>query len=254
MSRDSIANVIGRINKLRELSKGNSNPNEAANAAAAAAALIARHQLSEMDLEIKGEKNSEPIEEIEKPLYQTGRAMLWIDRLSSVLCHHYGCSGYWNHVIDPMTIAAKNPNAKRDSYKAFKLIGRCSDAEIVRYMFDWLQPVIVDLMKTNAYGLGMKYSQNYALGVVQGIENQLKLEHVKTVAEATAANQSQAMVLMNNRHALSKKHMETTVKGLRARRSNLDSDLGAKQRGMRDGEAIHLKKGLGGNSAPNRLT
>lgn len=253
MSRDTIANVIGRINKLRELSKNNTNEHEAAAAAAAAAKLIDRHQLSEMDLEVKGEKTSEPIEEIGKPLFKTGRVMLWVDRLAAVLCEHYGCTGYFKHVYDAVGVFEKNPNARRDSYKAFTIVGRKSDAEVVQYMFDWLQPVIIELMKNNAYGKGMKYSQNYAIGVVQGIKRQLDLEHANTVAEAAKANQSQAMVLLDNRHALSKQHLESTVKGLRARQVSLRGDSEARERGIRAGESIQLKKGIGTSAGPLKL-
>ena len=132
MSRETMLNVIARVNKLRELSRANANEHEAANAAAAAAALIDRHQLSEMDLQVKGEKDVEPIEEIAQPLYKTGRAMLWVDNLAGTLCSHYGCSGYWKHVRDAMEIAQKNPNAVRDSYKAFTIVGRKSDALCAR--------------------------------------------------------------------------------------------------------------------------
>lgn len=254
MSRDTIANVIARINKLRELAKGTTNEHEAAAATGQAARLIDKHQLSEMDLQVKGEKGSEPVEVLNEPLYKTGRAMAWVGRLALVLSEHYGCTGYWDHVVDPMEIASKNPKAVRNSYKAFKMVGRKSDSEIIRYMFDWLQPVIVDLMKVNAYGQGMRYSQNYALGVVAGIEKQLKLEHKRMQEEAATNNTSQAMVLLDNRFALSTTHMKTNVKGLRDKFSSLRNDSDARARGVKAGESISLNKGLNTSNAPKRLS
>lgn len=254
MSRDTIVNIIARVQKLRELAGNNANANEAANAAAAAASLIDRFQLSEMDLAVKEGKDQEPIEEIAEPLFKTGRTMLWVSVLANGLCEHYGCTGYLNTIRDAMEVSSKNPNAIRDSYKAFKIIGRKGDAEIVRYMFTWLQPVIIDLMKRNSYGKGMRHSQNYALGVVQGIKNQLALEHKKVVAEAAASNQSQAMVLLDSRTALSKDHMKKTVEGLHDRKSYLGSDREARDRGIRAGENIRLSKGMGpGGSDPKKL-
>lgn len=248
---DTLANVIARINHLRTLAGNNTNENEAAAAAAAAAAakLIARHQLSEMDLQLKGEKGAEPIEQCSEPLYKTGRAMYWVGFLAMTLCEHYGCTGYWNHVADPEEVFAKNPDAVRDSYKAFMMVGRKSDMEVVRYMFTWLQPVIVYLMKSNASGRGMKYSQNYASGVVQGIKNQLKLEHKKTQEEAAVNNQSQAMVLLDSRLTLSQEHLKATVKGLHSKRSHLGYDPTARASGIKAGENIRLTKGIA--AAPN---
>ena len=247
MSRETIANVIARVNKLRELSKGNTNEHEAAAAARAAASLIDKFQLSEMDLELKGEKDAEPVEEIAEPLYETGRAMLWVDHLATALCEHNGCTYYWKHVYNPMKVAQKNPNASRDSYKAAVMVGRKSDSEIVRYMFTWLQPVIVDLMKTNAYGRGMRYSQNYALGVVKGIKYQLDLEHQEIKNEAAKTNQSQAMVLLDNRTTLAESHLKKTVK-LHKRQIALRNDAEAKMQGFQDGKSIQLKKGIGSGS------
>lgn len=254
MSNNTIANVIARIQKLRELAGNNTNEHEAASAAAAAAKLIDRFQLSEMDLQLKGDKNAEPIVEGEVPLHKTGRAMLWVGFLAMTLCEHYGCTGYWNHVNDAEEVFAKNPNAVRDSYKAFKMVGRQSDMDIVRYMFDWLHPVIVYLMKLNASGRGMKYSQNYAYGVVQGIKNQLQLEHKEAKVEAAANNQSQAMVLLDSRLALSESHLKSTVKGLHTKRSHLGYDPNARARGVTAGESIRLTKGLPSGGSNKLLT
>lgn len=177
--------------------------------------------------------------------------MLWIGKLAVALCEHYGCTGYWDHVVDPMGVAAKNPKATRDSYKAFKMVGRKGDIEIVRYFFDWLQPVIVDLMKRNASGLGMSYSQNYACGVVDGIKNQLKVEHQRAQREAAATNQSTAMVFLNNRLDLSKNHLKNHGPKLIMKTSNLRNDNNAKALGVKAGESISLNKGINGAS-PNK--
>lgn len=224
------------------------------NAAAAAARLIDRHQLSEMDLEVQGQKNAEPVLEDAEPLHKTGRAMPWVGYLAMTLCEHYGCTGYWNHANDAEEVFAKNPKAIRDSYKAFKMVGRKTDIEVVRYMFTWLQPVIVYLMKLNASGKGMKYSQNYGLGVVTGIKNQLAMEHKKAKEDAMASNQSQAMVLLDSRLAISQAHLKSSVKGLHTRYSNLGNDREAKQRGIAAGESIRLTKGLPGSGSNKLLT
>lgn len=246
----TLVNVIARIQKLRALAKS-SNEFEAANAAAAAAKLIDQHQLSEMDLQLKGEKEAEEVEVIEKPLFRTGRVMLWMDQLAQVLAGHYGCTIYLATV--PLEADITKPmKGVRGTEKAMKMVGRKSDAEIVQYMFDWLQPLIIELTKTHAYGKGMAYSQNYALGVVKGIKTQLDRQHEEAKREAHAAGQSQAMVLLDNRAIVARQVLAAKVGRLNKRQSQLSSNAEAQARGRQAGENIQLKKGLG-TSAPNKL-
>ncbi len=246
----TIDNVIARVQKLRSLSKS-TNEYEAANAAAAAAKLIDQHQLSEMDLQIKGEKAAEEIVVIEKPLFRTGRIMLWMSQLGQVLASHYGCSVYIGTVNLEVDIT-KPAKGSRDTEKAMKMVGRPSDAEVVQYMFDWLRPVIIELTKIHAYGQGMAYSQNYAFGVVKGIETQLKAQHETAKREAAAAGQSQAMVLLDNRTALSKTFMDTKLRLRKSVGSKLRGNADAMARGQQAGQNITLTKGLG-TSSSNKL-
>ena len=246
----NMQSVIDRINKLRALA-ASTTPNEAAAAAAAADALISKHQLTEAQLIISGSKNDESIEIIRDHLHESGRVMLWIRELAHTLCDHYGCTYYIHTIFDPNKVAAKNANAKRATYKAFVLVGRRSDAEIVRYFFDWLRIVVDELVKKNARGQGMQYSQNYARGVVNGIRLQLKSERDKLVSEAAAANQSTAMVLMSNRAAEAEKFMRAAIKLTSGQGSKLGNDRDAFESGTEQGKQIRLSKGLndGGGSA-----
>lgn len=249
---EKISEVIAKVQKLRQLSKSN-NANEAAAAAAAADAIISKFQLSEADLEVKGERFAEPIEIIKDYLYESGRTMLWTHTLAQTLCKHYGCVYYVADVFDPTKVHAKNPNARRASYKAFTVVGRQSDFQIVKYMFTWLYEEIVRLMKLNAYGQGMNYAQNYALGVVEGIKQQLKAEHQKLEQESVKANTSQAMVLMNNRALEADKFMRANMKLKAGSSSSLRNDSTAFSQGVNAGKNIHLNKGLNSSGDIKKL-
>ncbi len=241
----TIDNIIARVQKLRALAT-TSNEHEAANAASAAAKLIDQHQLSEMDLQVSGEKAAEPVEIIETPLFRTGRIMLWQDRLSSAIAEHYGVSIYIKSY--PLPVDIMSPQDGRDTDKGLTMVGRPSDAEVVRYMFTWLMPVVVQLTKNNAYGRGMAYSQNYALGVVEGIRTQLMALRQETKRQV----QSQAMVLLDNRLAVSQAYLKTNLK-LRTRKSHLRGNEDAMAQGKKVGEKIQLQKGLTGGQTQTKL-
>lgn len=248
---NSLSNVIARIQKLRVLSTS-TNEHEAANAAAAAAKLIDQHQLSEMDLQVKGDKEAEEVQIIGKPLFRTGRIMLWMSQLAQVLASHYGCTLYVSTVsIEPDI--TKPSNKVRGTEKAMKMVGRPSDAEVVQYMYDWLQPVIIELTKKNAYGMGMAYAQNYAYGVVKGIKAQLECQHEEAKREAQIAGQSQAMVLLDNREALAVTFINSKMKLKKSQGSKLSGNAEAQERGKQVGERIQLRKGLDGGNSPKKL-
>lgn len=248
---ESLSNVIAKIQKLRALSI-NENVHEASSAAAAANKLIEKHQLSEMDLEVRGEKTSEPVEIVSESLYESGRVMLWVHNLAQVLCEANGCSYYVRTEADFAKVFEENPNAKRGTYKAFKIVGRKSDTEIVRYFFSWLREEIIQLTKKHAYGAGMKYSQNFAIGCVEAIKQKLNEQHRETVREAQAQGQSQAMILLDNRAIESESYMNKTLKLKAGSRSHLRSDADAFQHGKSVGSNISLNKGLGAADT-NRL-
>lgn len=241
----TIDNIIARVQKLRALTT-TSNEFEAANAASAAAKLIDQHQLSEMDLQVSGEKAAEPVQIIETPLFRSGRIMLWQDRLGGAISEHYGVSIYIKNYPLPVDIMA--PPLAREHDKGITMVGRPSDAEVVRYMFTWLMPVVVQLTKTNAYGRGSQYSQNYALGVVEGIRTQL----ASLRQESKRQVQSQAMVLLDNRLAVSQAFLKVNLK-LRTRKSHLRGNEDAMAQGKRVGEKIHLQKGLTGGKPESKL-
>lgn len=249
---ESLATVIAKIQKLRSLAKSD-NPNEAANAAQAAAALIDKHQLTEADLQVKGEKQAEPIEIVSESLYESGRVMLWIHKLAQVLCEHYGCTYYVDTVEDFAKVAEKNPNARRTSFKAFRMVGRRSDADVVRYFFTWLQDEITHLTKTHAYGMGMKYSQNFARGCVSAIGVKLKEQHQTMVQEARATGQSQAMVLLDNRAKEASVYMNQKINLTSRPGSKLERDMNAFTHGVVVGKNIQLKQGLQGGKEPKKL-
>jgi hypothetical protein len=252
---ENIDSVIAKINKLRELAgHRNDNPNEAASAAAAAAILIDKFQLSEADLIIKGQQNAEPIEIIREALHESGRVMQWIKELTQVLCDHYGCTWYINTEFNPSKVFEKTQSKKRGTIKQFICVGRKSDFEIIKYFFTWLKETINDLIVANARGMGMEYSQNYGCGCVNGIRFQLANEHNKLKEEAARLNQSTAMVVLDKRAVEAEAFLRATIKLGKAPSSKLGRNLDAFVQGTKRGKNIQLKTGLGsGNNSPNKF-
>ncbi len=113
--------IVDRIRKLLELSKHNTNVNEAASAAALAARLMAQHAIEAADLEA-----ADPSAAVEglthETLYDDGGARLpwWRWVLADALCRANGCKGYGQ------------------GGGRLGIIGRASNAQTVRYLFGYL--------------------------------------------------------------------------------------------------------------------
>lgn len=235
---NSITTVIAKVNKLRELSKNNPNQHEAQAAAAAADRLISQHQLSEMDLQIKDSRAAESIEIISEALFTSGRVMLWKSQLAVILCNHYGCEVFVSTV--------SSDSGRRGTEKAYKVVGRRSDFDIVKYMFTWLSELITECCKNEASGMGHAFSQNYAIGIVQGIKNQLKAQHDNLKKEAKHQGMSAAMVLLDNRLTAAKDYLNQELGGKlkKSQPSKQSLHAGAYQAGVQKGESIPLTKGI----------
>lgn len=236
-----ITRILERINKLRSLTKS-SNPHEAANAAAAADKLIAEYQLSEIDLEIKGQQ-AEGVEiHKQNPLFESGRVVLWRHELASILCNHYGCTYFVSTGLSQDRM--NDPNARRQTVKRLVIVGRKSDADIVRYFYAWLGREIEGFIATFARGKGTAYSQSYARGVVRGIQQQLASQREKTKEAAQQAGQSAAMVIMDNRKEDAEKWMRSNLKLKEGTGSKAQQDHRAFGLGVDKGKNMSLARGL----------
>jgi len=222
----SVSPIIEKVQKLLALSKS-SNANEAANAAGAANKLIELHRISEADLELAG-KVTEPVEEDDGYIYETGKLTPWKHILMNVLVQHYGLSHYND---------ADFSGGRKVS--RFKVFGRRDDIVVCRYMFTWLTTVCDRLVDIEAKGMGRVYISSYCEGFVAGVSSQLRLSRLEAHREATSA----AIVLIDNRAVKAKEHMYMVVRGLRPTRavSHRHTNCDAFSRGEIQGKRVNLK-------------
>ena len=227
----TLADTILQVKQLLALSKS-SNANEAAAAASAANKLIDKYRLVQADLETE-ENFKEPIVQDSDYLYKTGRVTMWKNKLVYVLTRHYGVA-YWNE--------ATYPNGRKVS--GYKMIGRKSDMEIVRYMYNWLSLECDRLATEEAKGkVGRVFVASYQDGFVAGISEQLRLSREAMKAESTCT----AMVLIDGRYDESQATMYKIIPGLRASKSYSHSRFNgqAYDMGKQRGQEIHLGSSLG---------
>ena len=177
--------LVLKVRQLLELAKSN-NIHEATVATAAADRLIAKYRISEDD--IAGTSNPEEDSEY---LYSTARIIRWKSLLAFILAKNYGCALYNNAEL------GASAGGRRVSH--YKLVGRKSDMELVRYLFGWMTGEIESLCKDNCKGLGHIGSQSYCEGAVTGIKLQLEKNTVEFSNEVVASGQSQALVKINSR-------------------------------------------------------
>lgn len=226
-----ISSVIAKVQKLLALSNS-SNAHEAANAAAAANKLIDEYRLSEIDLEVQSE--TDPIIEDDSPIYETGRVTLWKNVLIHVLTAHYGVANYND---------AYFPEGRQVS--RFKLIGRASDIQIVRYMFTWLIAECQRLANLQVKGQGRVAVASYCTGFVSGISTQLQASRQEVQKTAT----SEAIIKLDSRLQESRNFMYNKYTDMKKSKyqSHSQFDSQAFAAGQKQGRNIHLGSALGGS-------
>lgn len=215
------------------------NAHEAAQAAARAQEIMARHEITEAMLSLDGAvaEDDEDIEDFGKreggALYEPEgkRLQSWRARLAVVVASANGCKAY------------------RSGMK-LHLIGRPSDCETVRYLFGFLGKETERLTDKHGRGMGQTWRANFAVGVVEGIQTALKVMNQRLADELrAAATSSTALVRVNQalvkveqkRDAVEVWTREKSGLGLRVRPSGrMRYDRDARTQGREQGERIPL--------------
>jgi hypothetical protein len=227
-----ISSVISKVQKLLALSNS-SNANEAANAAAAANKLIDEYRLSESDITTESGE-PDPLIEDDSPIYETGRVTLWKNVLIHVLTTHYGVANYND---------AYFPEGRQVS--RFKLIGRASDIQIVRYMFTWLIAECQRLANLQVKGQGRVAVASYCTGFVSGISTQLQASRQEVQKTAT----SEAIIKLDSRLQESRNFMYNKYTDMKKSKYQSHSQFNSQAfaAGQKQGRNIHLGSALGGS-------
>lgn len=224
----NLSSVISKVQKLLALSKS-SSAEEAATAAAIANKLIDQYRLSASDFEEASEE-VDPMMEDDQSIYETGRIVSWKSNLAIMLSKHYGCAIY-NSIY--------YPNGRKST--RYKLVGRKSDLEITRYMFNWLVLECSRLAEKEAYGRGRVFANSYCEGFVSGVNRQLNQSRQEVQANASQT----AIIKMNSRYQESNQFLNDNYKLKKTRASsNSHIDYNAFSAGQSRGQSIHLGSSL----------
>jgi len=181
-------NVLRKVRGLLKLGESD-NANESAAAIALAQRLMAEHSINEAMLELDG-SSAEPQEEMrdwESPLGSAGPT--WKGRLAITLAHANGCQAY-------------------RSGGHFKLIGRASQAEKVRYLFAYCERE-VDRLAATQRGNGRSWINNYRLGCVMGIKDAIQTETARMRSDLREKARAGQMALVPLENAIVKVEQET---------------------------------------------
>lgn len=176
-----IQSIIERVKKLLALGESD-NPNEAQNAMSAAHSLMQKYRISMTEMEMKTGIKEEIINDKDNPVFKAGRIPGWRSQLLGTIAQHCGCAAY------------KNRKYKGDT--SLHLVGRESDINITKYMFDYASKELIRMADRYCKNKGHRYYDSWFLGAIYGIDQKLK-EAEKNIAEECKTS---AIVLVNNRH------------------------------------------------------
>lgn len=218
--------ALDRVAKLLRLAKSD-NPHEAASAAALAQKIIDRHNL---DVAALNDASATPLEPVRDEMLDS-KTSTWSMRLASALCDLNGCRIYYR------------PG------QSVQMIGRASDTQTVRYLYQWLTREIDRLCARDGAGMGKTWRNNFRLGAVDAVTRRLREEKETTREEAKAeafardgeaglARVGAAIVRVSDRAEVDAYASTLKLRGGSARSSTYDG--GAREAGARAGGSIGL--------------
>jgi Protein of unknown function (DUF2786) len=234
--------AVSKAVRLLKLSQSSDFPHEAANAAARAQEIIDRYKLAglsaESDIPGAAREPEEEIRQFEDPL-EVGEGKnlsRWRVTLAS-------------------TLARANQSRIYTVGTAIKIVGRPSDAETIRYMYQYLVNEVERLTRVHAKGNGKTWANNFRLGIVDEIRDRLKAQREETIKNLKTEMQGsvpgsavvrvdQALAKMEHRGEDVEEWMDKNM-SLRKTYARIRSDYGAREAGRQAGKSIQLGGGKG---------
>jgi hypothetical protein len=243
--------VVQKVAKLLRLATSD-NPNEAALAAAKAQELMDRYEISKSMLE-EGEQEKESDEPIvnfaEKgdPLEEGGKSEQWKNALGMIVAKFNGCRVYVEH-------------AARYS-KKLQIVGRPSDVQAVRYLYEYLKNEVVRLCRRDGKGCGKTWQTQFKLGVIDTIRTKLEEGRKATFASLRQEHGSNSTALVRVEKAIAKveaKGMDVDQwmkRSLRLKTIKFSSrqDFSAREHGRVAGKEITINGARGAIGAGHKM-
>lgn len=257
--------AISKAIRLLKLAQSD-NPHEAALAAAKAQEIIDRYKLTGLSAESElpggAKEPEEPIRNFEDPLdyAKSGEGKnlsRWKVSLASVLAKANQSRIYTSQVYDK-AFATRTP--------VIRIVGRPSDVETVRYLYQYLVNEVERLTKVHAKGNGKTWANNFRYGVVDEIRDRLEAQRNETAQkmkkeiEAFGAPDAQVAIVRVNQGLIKLEKQGEDVQtwmdenlDLKKTYARSRSDFGAREAGRQAGKSIQLGGGKGLTSGAKRL-
>lgn len=238
MTRDE---AIQKALKLLKLA-GSCYPEEAALAAQRAQEILDRYEISSAMLQEAGEAPTEPEEEIVNfqghaaPVDIMGQNLSWwAVYLAGHLAKVNACCIFLGYVFGD----------KRR--RTIEIIGRPSDVEKVRYLYQYLCREVDRLADRDGRGCGKTWRNQFRMGVVATIGGKLAQAQQQVQSEMRGECQGNAQALvrldraiarLSDKQATTEQWVKAHMKFKNARGSAARTDYGAYQRGRKAGEEV----------------
>lgn len=139
-----------------------------------------------------------------------------------------------------------------------QIVGRPSDAETIRYMYQYLVTEIERLAKVHAKGNGKAWGNNFRLGVVEEIgarlsaQREATADQIKTETPSAIVRVDQSLARLEQQSAQVEEWMKTNLK-LRTTYARSSYDHSAREAGRQAGKSIQLGGGKGLTSGARAL-
>jgi hypothetical protein len=240
--------AIEKAKKLLRLAQSD-NVHEAALAMQRAQEILERYELTSSVLDEQGQ--DEEIEDFSTkgaPLDQCHGKQLatWKNYLSAVIAKANGCKTFirWEWSTD-----------KQKDLATLHIVGRPSDAEVVRYLYLYIAREVERLCLRDGKGCGKTWRNQFRLGVVDTVRDKLKEARQATATSMRAEYQNnpmalvkidQALVKMETKTASVEVWMKSHMKLRQPSGHRVNSDPTARNAGRRAGKEIQIhsaKKG-----------
>ena len=222
---EKLAKVMQKIVQLRALAARAGTQAEAETAAAQAEALLAKYQIDEAS--IVSSDVSESIEQHD-PLWTGKLNETWRGSLVAGLSKDHGCA----------TVATRDGKGI-----TYRIAGRRSDVEIVRYMFAWLT---VEIERLAQHEKGRADKTAFRYGAATGVLRAMRAARAEEVKAAPAG--ASAAIVLSSRHDESMNFLQKSLGGRfgNSRTSRVAQD--AFRRGLSAGAGISNRSALTGGS------
>ena len=233
--------IVDRIRKLLALAGNNTNPNEAANAAAEAQRLMFAHKIAEAMVDSAPEElreRAEPHVVDPEESNKTSIMPTWMGCLMAAICKTSFC--------EPIQLKREGGIA------CFSIVGRRSDVEATTYLYRYLRNEIDRLCREANGGFGRTWVNNFRMGAVAVVGVRLsesraeQLRQFKTAADLGNAGATTALAIVNRQAMEVADAFKKAYPRVRQAGGSYRRDADGRAAGERAGAGIGLP---GGNRA-----